>query len=118
GLKVKEILDRLRRLASNEVPPNVLREVEEWGDWVRTAQTEVLTVIRCGDRLTADRVLSALGKQGERLTDTMVAIAKDRITGAERAKLQDQGIIPESAADKPAASKPKKKAKRRRYGYS
>ena len=35
GLKPAEIVARLTRHASNELPANVLREVKEWSNWVR-----------------------------------------------------------------------------------
>jgi hypothetical protein len=39
------------------------------------------------------RVVSALGKKAERLSDTLVALHIPRLTPAERQKLQEQGIL-------------------------
>ena len=68
GLKPAEIVARLQRHASNEVPANVLREVQDWSNWVRRVTSSTLTVLRCPDRDTADRVMVALKRQAERLT--------------------------------------------------
>ena len=93
GLKPAEIADRLRRHASNEVPANVLREVQDWSSWVRQVTPSTLTVLRCPDRDTADRVVAALKRQAERVNDTLVAIDQTKLTAADRNKLRAHGII-------------------------
>ncbi|WP_406701359.1 helicase-associated domain-containing protein (plasmid) [Singulisphaera sp. Ch08] len=93
GLKPVEILRRLQLHASNGVPANVLREVEEWANWVRQITTSTLTVLRCPDQATADRVVSALKRQAERLSNTIVAIDLKKLTTIERSKLRNHGII-------------------------
>jgi hypothetical protein len=116
GLKPSEIVARLKRHASHEVPTNVLREVVGWADWVRRVSLEPLTVIRCPDRDTADRVMAALRKQAERLQDTLLAIDPKKLTTVERQKLKEQGIIVDGivGAETPA---PKSRAKKRRRYY-
>jgi hypothetical protein len=109
GLKPAEIADRLKRHASNEVPANVLREVQDWSSWVRHVIPATLTVLQCPDRDTADRVESALRSQADRLNDTLVAIDQ-KLTAAERARLQAQGIIVQAS---PGASPDRPKAKAR-----
>ena len=99
GLKPAEIADRLRRHASNEVPANVLREVQDWSSWVRQVTASTLTVLRCPDRDTADRVVSALKRQAERVNDTLVAIDQKKLTSTERNKLRDHGIIVEGESE-------------------
>jgi hypothetical protein len=93
GLEPAEVLARLERHATNELPANVRHEVREWCAWVRQVKAESLTVIRCPDRETADRVAGALGRQAERLNDRVVAIPVWRLSTADRNKLQKQGII-------------------------
>jgi hypothetical protein len=93
GLSGQEIEERLTRHSSVPVPANVLHEVREWAGWVRTAQAETLTVLRCPDRDTADRVASALGRQAQRLNETLVALPVGALGGAERSKLQQHGIL-------------------------
>lgn len=117
GLKASEILDRLKRHASNELPANVLHEVRDWCGWVRQVAPEVVTILRCRDRETADRVLSALGKQAERLGDTMVALPQGRLSSAERSKLQSQGIIVSAGGLGADKAKPKAKKTQRRRSY-
>src|SRR5262249_34243424 len=73
GLESAKIVDRLRRHASNEVPANVLHEIRDWSNWVRRVTPATLTVLRCPDRDTADRVMGALKRQAERLNETLVA---------------------------------------------
>ena len=112
GLKSAEIADRLRRHASNEVPANVLREVQDWSSWVRHVVPATLSVLQCPDRDTADRVESALKRQATRLNETLVAIDL-KLTAAERAKLRTQGII---IQPEPGALPGRPKAKTRKKG--
>jgi hypothetical protein len=115
GLAGAEILARLRRHASNEVPANVLREVQEWCDWVRQVNCTTLTVLRCPDKAGADRVASALGKQAERLNDTVVAVGQDGLAAADRKKLQNQGIIVQGGEKSKPPARARKKRRRRYY---
>jgi len=115
GLAGAEILARLRRHAGNEVPANVLREVQEWCDWVRRVSCTTLTVLRCPDKASADRVASALGKQAERLNDTVVALGGDGLAAADRKKLQSQGIIVQGGEKTRPPARPRKKRRRRYY---
>ena len=93
GLKPAEIMARLKRHATHEIPANVLREVEGWANWVRRVTPSTLTALRCPDREAADRVMTALKSQAERVTDTLVAIDQKKLTSIERNKLKAQGII-------------------------
>jgi hypothetical protein len=93
GMKPEEIVDRLRRLATNEVPANVLRQMSDWCGWVRRVHTSNVTTVRCPDAETADRVVAVLKRHAERLTETIVAIDQLRLTAADRNKLRDQGIL-------------------------
>ena len=111
GLKPAEIVARLQRHASNEVPANVLREVREWSQWVRQVTCATLTVLRCPDRDTADRVLVALKRQAARINDTLVAIDQKRLTATERNKLRSHGIVIQGHSE---ARESKPKARRGR----
>jgi len=99
GLTPREVQDRLTRHASHAPPANVLREVREWSGWVRKVKAEALTVLRCPDRDTADRVVAALKRSSERLNETVIALGTTRLTPAERKKLKDQGVLVEGSAD-------------------
>lgn len=101
GLKPAEIAARLQRHASNEVPANVLREVRDWSNWVRQVTSSTLTVLRCPDRDTAERVMAALRRQAERVNDTLVAIDQKKLTAAERNKLRSHGIIIQADPEAP-----------------
>lgn len=93
GMKPAEIVDRLRRLATNEVPSNVLRQVSDWCGWVRRAHASTVMILRCPDSETADRIVAVMKRQAERVTETIVAINQLRLTTADRNKLRDQGIL-------------------------
>jgi len=93
GLQPAEIVARLERHAGNEVPANVLRDVREWSSWVRQVTASTLTVLRCPDRDTADRVMAALTRQAERVNDTVVAIDRNKLRAAECKKLEGRGVI-------------------------
>jgi hypothetical protein len=94
GLKPDEVPERLRRLASNSIPANVLTELTSWCAQARTVNVGTATLIRCPDAETASRVVAALGKQAERLGD--VAVAFDgNLTPALRQRLQAQGVLVE-----------------------
>jgi hypothetical protein len=111
GLKPAEIVARLQRHASNEVPANVLREVQDWSNWVRRVTSSTLTVLRCPDRDTADRVMVALKRQAERVNDTLVAIDQKKLSATERNKLRSHGIIVQGDSE---AREGKSKARRKR----
>jgi hypothetical protein len=93
GLTASAIVARLKKHASVDVPDNVLREIREWAGWVRLVNVRNITVIRCPDKQTVARVVSALGKKAERLGDTLVALNIPKLTSVERQKLQEQGIL-------------------------
>ena len=122
GLSGKEIEERLTRHSSVPVPANVLHEVREWAGWVRTVEAATRVVLRCPDRATADRAASVLGRQADRLSDTAVALPPAALSGAERTKLQQHGILisipkgtagSESRSDSPTASRSTRTRKRR-----
>ncbi len=128
GLTASAIVARLKKHASVDVPENVLREIKEWAGWVRLVNVRNITVVRCPDKETVARVVSALGKKAERLGDTLVALHVPKLSTAERQKLQEQGILvtkddiaiattSEPAAAKPASSPattPKKRGRPRK----
>jgi Helicase conserved C-terminal domain len=93
GMKPADIMGRLARHASNDVPANVEREIKEWANWVRQVTSRRLTVLRCGDLNTADRVMNVLRRHAERISDTIVAIDHLKLTASEREKLRGQGIL-------------------------
>jgi hypothetical protein len=95
GLKSDEITARLKRHASNDLPANVLRQVEDWSNWVRRVTTLSLIALRCPDSETADRVMAVMKRQAERVNSTVVAIDRKKLTTTERNKLEDHGILVE-----------------------
>ena len=122
GLPPAEVLVRLRRHATHELPGNVVREVEGWADWVRHVDLERLTVLRCPESESADRIMGALPKKAERIHETMVAIPPSQLTSVEHQKLLAMGIIVSGSTQgsdrlepgSKAKPKPKSRQKRRR----
>jgi hypothetical protein len=93
GLPPEQVMARLEKYASTPIPKNVATEVRGWCGWARKVSPAPAMLIRCPDMETADRVMAALGKQGERIADTVVALAVNGLTGALRQKLARQGIM-------------------------
>jgi hypothetical protein len=113
GLPPGDIIERLQRHSSTPLPGNVLHEVRDWCDWVRTVPAAAVSLFRCPDAATADRVQAALGRRGERLNDTTIALEEARVPGAEVKKLLAQGIIVQKTAAAP--KKTARPARRRRW---
>lgn len=112
GMTSEEILARLDKHAGSALPANVRREAEEWSRWARKVQLETLIVLRCPDKATADRVVSAFKAKVERISDTLVGVTTDQVSSANRTKLQIQGLFIEGQLP----AKPKlTKAKPRDY---
>jgi Helicase conserved C-terminal domain len=112
GLKPEEVVARLKQHASNDVPANVLREVEGWSGWVRRVSFGSMAVLRCPDAETADRVMGALKRGTERINETIVAVDGAKLAPADRAKLKEQGVIVQVSAE--PAARPAAPKKRRR----
>ena len=66
-------------------------------------------VFRCPDAATADRVVAALGRGTEKLTETIVSYPSAPLNDAERRKLLEQGIILSRREGEPAPKKGRKK---------
>ena len=116
GLTAQEMLRRLDLHASTAVPANVRTEIRTWAGTVRYVQVEEMSVVRCRDAETAERVRGALGSSTERLGTTVVGV-RGPITPALRLKLQQAGVFVGDApvgytpppADAPAPKKAKAK---------
>lgn len=98
GLKPADIVNRLKRHATHDIPANVLREIQEWSQWTRLITASTHTLLRCPDREAADRVMGALKQQAERISETTVAIAPDSLNTAERNRLRAQGLLIDTAS--------------------
>jgi hypothetical protein len=97
GMKPADMVARLARHAHNDVPANVLQEINEWSNWVRRVTTSKVTLLRCGDSSAADRVMSVLRRHAERISETVVAIDHQKLTATECEKLRGQGILVQEA---------------------
>src|SRR5262249_37405 len=109
GLSGEEIVERLQRHSSVPVPANVLHEVREWAGWVRSLEATPLTVLRCPDAATADRVITVLGRRAERLAETLVAMPQGTLGLNERNRLQAHGILLHLSRPGESPSSPKKR---------
>jgi hypothetical protein len=93
GLTAGQIIARLEKYASVAIPANVLSEIRDWVGRIRLVNVVPMTVIRCPDEEAVARVVTALGKHAERLSDTLAAIDMARLTPADRQKLKNHGIL-------------------------
>jgi hypothetical protein len=93
GLKPEDVLARLRKHASNELPGNVVTEVQTWCGQARTVDVAAALVVSCPDADTAGRVVSVLGRVAQRVGDKAVALDLKSITPGVRQKLQAEGIF-------------------------
>jgi hypothetical protein len=93
GMDAVEILKRMERHASNALPKNVIHEVKMWAAWVRKVDMKRMVVIRCDDSETADRVMAALRKRGQRLGETFVGVEQATLNAADRKALKKLGVV-------------------------
>ncbi len=98
GLQPAQILDRLRKHASHDLPVNVVREVQEWSGRVRRVALKTLYVLRCPDRETGNRAMDALKRRAERLNETTIAV-DGKLTAADRARLRVHGVLVDGEAE-------------------
>ena len=96
GLEPLQVIERLKKHAFNELPPNVAKEIKHWTEWTKRATVESMTVINCPDREAADRVAACLGKRGRRISDLLVGIESRALPAADRVKLKSQGVLIEN----------------------
>jgi hypothetical protein len=93
GLSSTKMIERLQHHCSKPLPENVIHEVREWAEWVRSVSAESLTLLRCPDGPAADRVVAALGRSAEKINETTVAFASTVLGDADRRGLLEQGIV-------------------------
>ena len=93
GTKCEQVLDQLREISSKELPANVVREVEGWFGRCRTVTVRNTVLIRCPDPDTATHVLSACGRKGNLLTDTIVELPDAKARKAVIQKMKKAGIF-------------------------
>lgn len=93
GIKCEQVLDQLREISSKELPDNVVREIEGWFGRCRTVTVRNTVLIRCPDADTATHVLSACGRKGNLLTDTIVELPDARARKAVIQKMKKAGIF-------------------------
>ena len=115
GLQPAQILDRLRKHASHDLPVNVVREVLEWSGRVRRVAHKTLYVLRCPDRESGDRAMVALKRRAERLNETTIAV-DGKLTAADRTRLRVHGILVDGE-DVPTSSRAGSGTSRRRRSW-
>ncbi len=115
GLQPAQILDRLRKYASHDLPVNVVREVQEWSGRVRRITLKHLYALRCPDPETGDRAMDALKRRAERLNETTIAV-EGKLTAADRTRLRVHGILVDGE-DVPTSSRAGSGTSRRRRSW-
>lgn len=113
GLKPSEIVERLQRHATHDIPANVRREIQEWTQWARPITASTHTLLRCPDRETADRAMGVFKQQAERLNETTIALDARTLATADRNRLRAQGLLLQTQTPKPEATPAVKRKSRR-----
>jgi hypothetical protein len=93
GLSGEEMQRTLEELSSKPVAQNVRRQVRYWADRTRRVRLRYATLLDCGDRETASRVLAKGGKSVSPVTDTILELDDGEPTTRIAKKLRDVGIF-------------------------
>jgi hypothetical protein len=111
GASAESVLDTLRRASRAPLPRNVEHEVRSWFALHRRLAIEELSIIRCPDTETADRLVTAAGNRVERLSDTIVLV-RDAKKAADLQKVcKRAGIF----LLRPAEQRKQRRRRRTRY---
>jgi hypothetical protein len=93
GLTFEHTFETLRQCCSEELPPNVQREISGWFAQCRRVSLRPAVLIHCLDAETAARIQAVAGSKVTPITDTILEL-HDRSKQAELLrKLRDAGIF-------------------------
>jgi hypothetical protein len=95
GLDAEEVLGTLREVSARPVPDNVEREIRGWFGRCCRLRAEKALLLRCPDKETAARVVSAGGKHVTVLTDTVIELPGGRKGKDALRRLRKDGIFVE-----------------------
>ena len=94
GQDAEQVIAVAGDLSKQPLPANVTRQIRDWAADVRWIDVRPAVVVDCGDAETAARVLSAVGKRGRLLGESVVELADGAdLTPAVRRKLISRGVF-------------------------
>ena len=94
GQDAEQVIGGGRHLSKQPLPWIVTRQIRDWAAEVRWIDVRPAVVVDCGDAETAVRVLSAVGKRGRLLSESVVELVDGAdLTPAVRRKLISRGVF-------------------------
>ena len=94
GQDAEQVVAAAGDLSKQPLPANVTRQIRDWAAEVRWIDVRPAVVVDCGDAETAVRVLSAVGKRGRLLSESVVELVDGAdLTPAVRRKLVSRGVF-------------------------
>ena len=94
GHDAEQVIAAADDLSKQPLPANVRRQIRDWAAEVRWIEVRPAVVVDCGDAETAARVLSAVGKRGRPLSESVVELVeRTDLTPAIRRKLIGRGVF-------------------------
>ncbi len=94
GQDAEQVVAAADDLSRQPLPANVSRQIRDWAADVRWVDVRPALVVHCDDPETATRVQAAVGKQGRRLSETVVELVDGtNLTPAVRRKLISRGVF-------------------------
>lgn len=95
GLDAEEALGTLRNVSARPLPENVEREIRGWFERCCRLSAQEALLLKCPDKETAARVISAGGKHVTALTDTVIELPAGKKRTAVLRKLRKDGVFVE-----------------------
>ena len=94
GHDAEQVIAAAGDLSKQPLPANVRRQIRDWAAEVRWIDVRPAVVVDCGDAETAARVLSAVGKRGRPLSESVVELTEGTdLAPAIRRKLIGRGVF-------------------------
>ena len=94
GHDAEQVIAAADDLSKQPLPANVRRKIRDWAAEVRWIEVRPAVVVDCGDAETAARVLSAVGKRGRPLSESVVELTEGTdLPSAIRRKLIGRGVF-------------------------
>jgi len=93
GLTLEQTFATLRQCCSQELPPNVRREISGWFAQCRRVSLRPAVLIHCPDAETAARVQAVAGKKATFITGTIIELHDQTKQADLVRKLRDAGIF-------------------------
>ena len=93
GLAAEHVIESLRKVCTNELPANVVREIRGWSAQCRHIEMQPAIVIRCPDEDTAARVRSVGKGKVRAISETVLEFSEPKQKTQFVRKLRGMGIF-------------------------